>query len=196
MIEALLSNKLALAYFSVGPIILIYFGIKSWIEYRERSDFIKSVQEMMGTKATLKDQIKTYAMYFIAGLIVLVAWPVFVAWVSYEKYKEYRDMLERRKPKFFCTSGYLIRKISAFEAEQDSLVIDPLGMAPSIPFGHLNAAWCEFLAKIEEGDDMWLYEIPKGSITGKDRNRASSLMKGYAHVRRKKIIGEFVRQSG
>ena len=196
MIESLLSNKLALAYFSVGPIILIYFGIKSWIEYRDRSDFIKSVQEMMGTKATLKDQIKTYAMYFFAGLIVLVAWPAFVAWVSYEKYKEYRDMLERRKPKFFCTNDYLIRKISAIEAEQDSLVIDPLGMAPSIPFGHLNAAWCEFLAKIEASDEMWLYEIPKGSMTGRDHNRATSLMKGYAHVRRKKIIGEFVRQSG
>jgi hypothetical protein len=196
MIESLLSNKMALAYFSVGQIILIYFGIKSWIEYRERSDFIKSVQEMMGSKPTLKDQIKTYVMYFLAGIIILVAWPVFVAWVSYDKYKEYRDMLERRKPQFFCKNEYLIKKISAIEAEQDSLVIDPLGMAPSIPFGHLNAAWREFLAKIEGSDEMWLYEIPKGSITGKDHNRATSLMKGYAHVRRKKIIGEFVRQSG
>lgn len=196
MIESLLSNKSALAYFSVGPIILIYFGIKSWIEYRERSDLIKSVQEMMGTKPALKDQIKTYGMYFFAGLIILVAWPVFIAWVSYDKCKEYRDMLERRKPKFFCTNEYLIRKIRAIEVEQDSLVIDPLGMAPSIPFGHLNATWCEFLAKIEASDEIWVYEIPKGSITGKDHNRATSLMKGYAHVRRKKIIGEFVRESG
>jgi hypothetical protein len=196
MIEALLSNKLALAYFSAGPIILIYFGIKSWNEYRERSDFIKSMQEMMGSKPTLKDQIKTYAMYFLAGIIILVAWPVFVAWLSYDKYKDYRDMLERRKPKFFCTNEYLIRKISPLEAEKDSLVIDPLGMAPSIPFGHLNAAWCEFLAKIEASDEVWLYEIPKGSMTGKDYNRASNLMRGYAHIRRKKIIGEFVRQSG
>jgi hypothetical protein len=33
-------------------------------------------------------------------------------------------------------------------------------------------------------------------MTGKDHNRATSLMRGYAHIRRKKIIGEFVRQSG
>jgi hypothetical protein len=105
-------------------------------------------------------------------------------------------MLERRKPKFFCTNEFLIRKISPLEAEKDSLVIDPFGMAPSIPFGHLNGAWCEFLAKIEASDEVWLYEIPKDSITGKDYHRATSLMRGYAHVRRKKIIGEFVRQSG
>jgi hypothetical protein len=55
--------------------------------------------------------------------------------------------------------------------------------------------WCEFLAKIEASDEMWLYEIPKGSMTGKDHNRATSLMRGYAHIRRKKMIGEFVRQS-
>ena len=194
MIEALLSNKLALAYFSVGPIILIYFGIKSWIEYRSRSDFIKSMQEMMGTKSALKDQIKTYAMYFLAGIIILVAWPVFVAWLSYERYKEYRDMLERRKPKFFCTNEYLIRKISPLEAEKNSLVIDPLGMAPSIPFGHLNGVWCDFLAGIKEGDSLWLFEIPKGSFTGKD-NWTKNPMSGYAQVRRKKIIAEFVYKS-
>ncbi len=196
MNEFLLSNKLALAYFSVGPIILIYFGIKSWNEYRDRSDFIKSMQEMMGSKPTLKDQIKTYAMYLLAGIIILVAWPVFVAWLSYDKYKDYRDMLERRKPKFFCTNEYLIRKINPLEAEKDSLVIDPLGMAPSLPFGHLNTAWREFLLKIEKNDELWLYEIPKDSITGKDYHRTTSVMRGYAHVRRKRIIGEFVRQSG
>jgi hypothetical protein len=134
-------------------------------------------------------------MYFLAGIIILMAWPVFVDWLSYDRYKDYRAMLERRKPKFFCMNEYLIRKISPLEAEKDSLVIDPLGMAPSIPFGHLNGAWCEFLAKIEASDELWSYEIPKGSITGKDHNRAVSLMRGYAHVRRKKIIGEFVYSS-
>jgi hypothetical protein len=191
MIEALLGNKLALAYFAVGPIILIYFGVKSWIEYRESSDFIKSMQEMMGTKLTLKDQIKTYAMYFLAGIIILMAWPVFVAWLSYDRYKDYRAMLERRKPKFFCINKYLIRKISPLEAEKDSLVIDPLGMAPAVPFGHLNGVWCDFLAGIEEGDSLWLFEIPKGYFTGKD-NWTKNPMHGYAQVRRKKIIAEFI----
>jgi hypothetical protein len=154
------------------------------------------MQEMMGSKPTLKDQLKTYAMYLLASIIILVAWPVFVAWLSYGKYKDYRDMLERRKPKFFCTHEYLIRKVSVFEAEKDSIVIDPLGMAPSLPFGHLNTAWREFLLNIEKNDEIWLYEIPKGSTTGKDYHRTTSVMRGYAHVRRKRIIGEFVRQSG
>jgi hypothetical protein len=195
MLETVLQNQLIWAYFLVGPIILVYFGVKSWIEYRESSDFAKNIREILGAKPTLQDEVRKYAMYFLAGVIIFVAWPIFIIWVCHKKYKEYLDMLERRKPKFFCLDEFLIREISAVEAEKDSLVIDPLGMAPAVPFGHLNKVWCDFLAGIEEGDSLCLFEIPKGSFTGKE-NWTKNPMHGYAQVRRKKIIAEFIYKSG
>lgn len=149
----------------------------------------------MGTKPSLKDQLTTWLGYSLAGLIILVAWPIFVIWAGHQKWKERQERLEDRKPKFYCKSEYLIREVTTDEAECDSYIVDPLGMSPQIAFGHLNKAWCNFLTELEDCDELWFFEIPPGSMTGKSYLPSKSLKKGYARVRRKEVIGEFIYQS-
>ena len=195
MIEISLNNVYVWAYFSVGPMILAYFGINVWLEYRRSSSFLKSIQEMMGSKPTLKDQLTTWLGYTLAGVVVLLAWPVFVIWAGYQKWKERQEQLERRKPKFYCKDEYLISEVTTDEAERNSYIVDPLGMSPQIAFGHLNKAWCNFLSELEPTDELWLFLIPPDSMTGKTYVRTKETIQGYARIRRKKIVGEFVFQS-
>lgn len=195
MFETLFKSVYAWAYFSIGPMILAYFGISALIEYRRSSSFIKDLQEIMDTVPSIKDQLTTWLGYSVAGLIIFLAWPVFVIWAGRQKWKDRQDQVEDRKPKFYCTKQYLIKEVTTEEAEKDSYIIDPFGMTPKVPFGHMNKAWCTFLSELEDSDELWLYKIHEGSTTGKSYITAKAIMKGYAIVRRNEIVAEFVTQS-
>ena len=82
MIEISLNHVYVWIYFAIGPMILAYFGINAWLEYKRSSSFLKSIQEMMGTRPSLKDQLTTWLGYVLAGVVVLLAWPVFVIWAG------------------------------------------------------------------------------------------------------------------
>lgn len=56
----------------------------------------------MGTEPSLKDQLSTITGYFLASLIILFVWPIFLSWLGIQKWKERKEQLERRKPKFYC----------------------------------------------------------------------------------------------
>lgn len=195
MLKATLENQFVWAYFAIGIAILIYVGFKAFAEYQSKSDFAKSLSETLGVKRTFKDQFESLLVYFISVIVVLLCWPVFIAWACFQWFKDKQELLERSKPRFFCKNEFLVKKVSALEAEKNSLVFDPLSMTPAIPFGHLNGAWCDFLSLLEEDDSVWYFEIPQGRETGKEFHCAKGLMKGYAQVRKQKIIAEFVTQS-
>ncbi len=195
MLKMIVESYYAWIYVSIGTILLAYFGINALIEYRQSSSFLKSLQEVMGTKPSLKDQLSTIAGYFLASLIILFAWPIFISWLGIQKWKERKEQLERRKPKFYCKKEYLRHQVTTDQAERDSYITDPLGMTPKVAFGHLNKAWCTFLAELDEGDELWFYVIPVGSKTGKSYVPTKAVMKGYARVRRNEIVGEFVYES-
>lgn len=195
MLKMIVESFYTWIYVSIGILLLAYFGINALIEYRQSSNFLKSLQEVMGTKPLLKDQLSTITGYFLASLIILFVWPIFISWLGTQKWKERKEQLERRKPKFYCKKEYLRYQVTADQAERDSYITDPLGMTPKVAFGHLNKAWCAFLSELEECNELWFYEIPAGSITGKIYVPTKAVMKGYARVRRNEILGEFVYES-
>jgi hypothetical protein len=72
---------------------------------------------------------------------------------------------------------------------------DPLGKVPNLPFGHLNKAWGRLLAEMTEpADQLWSFFIPKDSDFGPYRS-VSGDVRGYAIVRKGKIVGELVVES-
>lgn len=66
----------------------------------------------------------------------------------------------------------LYRPIAIEEAEKRETYKDPFGRCPAVPFGYLNAAWQEFLAKRPWGAELWMVEDP-----------ISRRISGYAWVR-------------
>ena len=46
------------------------------------------------------------------------------------------------------------------EIESRERISDPLGAVPSLPFGHLNAAWAEFKDNLQTGDELRFFSVP------------------------------------
>ena len=183
-----------IAYVLPGFIYVSYHLLK---EYRDRpSQFARDMLAAIGRKRTLRDVLEDMLVYTIASAFVSVAWPAFAVWAFFKKREDAALEVANSKPDFQCTSKYLISKVDPCDAEVVSYVIDPLGYVPSLPFGHLNHAWGNFLSEMmDPADELWSFHIPKGSKCGRHGFAASSDIRGFAHVRSGEILGEFITES-
>jgi len=93
---------------------------------------------------------------------------------------------------FKCQKEHLVRKVTPEEAEAGAMVIDPLGRAPRVPFGHQHAGWVHLLSRKTPKHDLWWFEVParfaKDTNDGKPPRPQWS---GYALTRGKSVRAEF-----
>jgi hypothetical protein len=178
-------------YVLPGLVALIYNLAKT---YKDRpSEFARSLLKAMGRETSLKQHLENLLVYSIAVICMLFGWPGFLVWWIIDSRKEASNALERDKPHFFCAPEYLVNQISPEDAESTSFIHDPLGKTPKLPFGHLNTAWGYFLSDmLEQGDELWVFHIPKGSCTGMLGRACYGEVSGYAKVRNGQIFGEFI----
>ena len=76
-------------------------------------------------------------------LISSLIWPVLLLLPLLERPFEAAAPI----PEFAVTGDHLLESLTVAEIEARERVSDPLGAVPDLPFGHLNTAWCEFLAR-------------------------------------------------
>ena len=95
---------------------------------------------------------------FVA-VLVIVGWPVAL-------FMQLREILQHLKnppakrlvfKEFSITRGDLGQQITVAEIEERESIFDPLGAVPAIPFGHLNAGWLSFKAKVTPHDTIWTF---------------------------------------
>ena len=183
------------------PWLYVYLGIGAattlfflGLTYKERpSKFVKDMRSALGYGKTLKDHLQDGLVYSIASIVVVIGWPGFLVWAFLKKLRERRERMKGEEPTFICKPEYLIRKVSLIEAEQENIITDPLGLTPKLPFGHLNAAWAQFLGEFgfDESAELWYFEVPIGSDIN-DYLTSDGPMSGYAKVVKGKVVGEFV----
>lgn len=166
-------------------------------DYRDRpSEFARDVLGALRHKKTVTDYLGDVVVYTIAALSVCFAWPAFLVWAYLESRREAAREIERNQPDFCCLPQHLIKEVNPIDAEITSYVIDPLGAVPSLPFGHLNKAWVNFLVNMTDDDEqMWSFYIPKGSESGKHRFATTSDIRGFAKVKNGQILDEFITES-
>ena len=178
-------------YLGIGLMIaLIFYGLS----LKDRpSQFVKDMRSALGYGKTLKDHLQDILVYTLAGLTILIGWPGFLIWAFLKKLEERRERMKEDEPKFMCKPEYLIRKVTLIEAEQANMIDDPLGLVPDVPFGHLSQAWTKFLSEfgLEEENELWFFEVPKGSSTG-EYDMFDGPISGYAKIVKGKVISEFV----
>lgn len=182
-------------YLGIGLACSCYFVIKAFIEYLNLSSYRKNFQTPQSFKNQLLTLLQSTLIYSVASLLCTVAWPIILIWGGIEKMQERQIKARNRGPHFYCKKEYLIKKVTLEEAERDSYINDPLGMAPKVAFGHLNQAWCNFLAELEEGDEVWLFEMPKSKKPARSSYRIEGGLRGFARIRNQKIVAEFISQS-
>jgi len=183
-----------IAYILPGFFYVSYHLLK---EYRDRpSQFARDMLDAIGRKRSFRDVLEDLLVYTIASICFLIAWPGFAVWAFFKKREDAALEIENSKPDFNCAPQYLTSLVEPHDAEVVSYVIDPLGYVPSLPFGHLNAAWGIFLSEMmDPADELWSFHIPKGSKCGRHGFAASSDIRGFAHVRSGEIVGEFITES-
>ena len=183
-----------LLYVIPGAFMVSHLLVSTWLE--KPSDFSKGLMKIMGKEETLLDRIKEAGVYVIALVSVLVGWPGFMIWFIREKRNDATQQKFYDAPDFNCLSEHLVAIVNPIDAEIASYIIDPLASVPTLPFGHLNKGWVNFLTDMtDDRDEMWSFYVPKGSKCGKHRFAATSDIRGYAKVRDGKVLGEFITES-
>ena len=96
---------------------------------------------------------------------------------------------------FTCRRQHLVKVVTPVMAEAEGVVVDPLGRAPGLPFGHLNGGWLGFLAKRKRWEKLWYFEVP-GVVAPATSDRVDApsgpRMRGFAWVKGRKVQSEFV----
>ncbi len=121
------------------------------------------------------------------SLITVLGWPAVIAILTY--WKVGGSILDwasgAEEWKFAPGMRDLVRPLAVEEIEKLEAVVDPLGAAPALPFGHLNPAWRRFVQGVALKNKLWSYRAFRKDRWGKKERR-----EGYAIVRYG-IVGMF-----
>lgn len=123
----------------------------------------------------------------LAITVFLTAWPVLLPWFLYQDYVEKKNNLARRAPDQSVDASHLSDGLSYQDVEDRELVIDPLGGAPEVPFGHLNVLWLALLEKRQDGDQIHPFTARWRNDWGRE-----DIVLGYALVRRGIVVEKMV----
>lgn len=92
-----------------------------------------------------------------AAIWVLAGWPAAVYMKVKAMLKKKDGAVVEKKGEFAVGRQHLLELLTAQEVEKREVVTDPLKAAPELPFGHLNAAWKEFLDCHADRDELWSF---------------------------------------
>ena len=98
--------------------------------------------------------------FFIVG--VPIVWPGLVAFLAWEivssmPRRGHGTAAASKEEEFRIVEKHLNEVLSVADIERRELVDDPLGGAPCIPFGHLNAIWSGFLEGVTPESSIWSF---------------------------------------
>jgi len=184
----------ARAYLITGMVVLYLLRMLNiWLN-RTRTDQ-HWLQELLSTfipSKAINWRDELLALLLIS--LIAVAWPVVLIWILIDILSvnaNWRSQLPEAA--FTCQPLNLRRVVSRVDAETLGAVIDPLGRAPAMPFGHLHEGWLAFIGKEAEGLALWYFEVPPEPVAG-DENRTTTLLsyRGFAWVKARKVKAEFV----
>lgn len=123
----------------------------------------------------------------LIGALIVPFWPVLVFFkVKVLVFGEpNRSPID--EPEFAVARDDLQTQLSLQEIEQREIVFDPLGAAPNVPFGHLNAAWTKFCEGMEHNDSLWSFTAHWTSAWG-----GKDIRQGYVIVHGEGIGAHFI----
>lgn len=131
-------------------------------------------------------------------MLVLLVWPFAMAVAVKETiFPARKDFHLKPEDYFKCKKDCLVKKVIPQEVEAQSMVLDPKGRAPSLPFGHLQPGWIKLLSQLEPGDSLWSFKThgwnaPKGEAQSTQWSIPRGVVSGFAVVRNGKVKAEFL----
>jgi len=149
-----------IVYFAIGCIILAVIFFAHQASKRPSSTGWEEVANAFHPeRATLRYRITTKVLLpILTGVLVLVAWPIMLP-VALWKVRGVSKSKSTTgdEEKFSVARKNLLQQTTVEQIEQLERIDDPMGAAPALPFGHLNAAWVEFRKHLTPQHEIWTF---------------------------------------
>jgi hypothetical protein len=185
-------------YVGIGAISFPVLRLLVYVFHRKESPSVwaQEVMKAFEKEKTLADRIKKSIVWVGSVLMFCLAWPIAVLVGLYALFFDKQTPSYRSdEPRFTCQNDSLIKQVEPLEVEAANYVKDPLGRVPNKPFGHLHQGWINLLALLEPTDQLWSFQTTGGAIDPDDLPKYSkprSVRSGFAIVRDKKVVAEFI----
>jgi hypothetical protein len=118
---------------------------------------------------------------------MVLLWPVVPVMKLKQWWDERQAEIRRKEDVFKVQRQHLLERLTVAQIEAREMVEDPLQAVPSLPFGHLNAVWCDLVAGLAQGDECWSF-----SLHWDGDWRGPELRAGYVVWRRRKPVGHIL----
>ncbi len=115
--------------------------------------------------------LNNFIVPILAAVMVLTMWPIAIYWKAKKIIEARQHKNEKSHKEFAVNREHLQKQWSVAEIEIAEVVVDPLGAAPRLPFGHLNPAWENFKNSIEDGDQLWSFSAQWTTEWGRNEVR-------------------------
>ena len=167
-------------YLGIGVAVLaVVFGAHRLTKKDESESLSDLLDAVNPDRKKLSYRImNNFVVPALAAVAVLVVWPAAIYMKGKEIFGKKSDSAPDEEREFAVERSYLQERLTVEEIEARELVADPLGAVPTLPFGHLNAAWRTFIANSGAGDEVWSFRAPWQTTWGRKEIRA-----GYVVVR-------------
>jgi hypothetical protein len=126
--------------------------------------------------------VKRILKPLLGFVVLIVVWPFawFVGFMSV--WEHYRRKAKDKAAVFSVKRKHLKTLCQLPDVEKNSLIRDPLGAVPALPFGHLNKVWCDFVQKKPDDAQLWSFDFVWGDRYGHKDRRS-----GYAWLRGREV---------
>ena len=169
-------------YLAIGLPVLVLLRLLGAIrtKLQPAGEMYRAIMADLRSKESRRVRWTRFAKEILMYQLILLIWPVVLVILILDICFWSKDhWTPDPEAAFNCRRQHLVRVVAPEAAEAEAKVVDPLGRAPDLPFGHLNAGWRELLAGRQIGDTLWYFEI-------------AGAKRGYALVQSGKVRAEFV----
>ena len=169
-------------YLAIGLPVLVLLRLLGAIrtKLQPAGEMYRAIMADLRSKESRRVRWTRFAKEILMYPLILLIWPlaivIFIQSVCFPSNGHWTPDPEAA---FNCRRQHLVRVVAPEAAEAEAKVVDPLGRAPDLPFGHLNAGWHALLADRQIGDSLWYFVVPGAK-------------RGYALVHSSKVRKEFV----
>ncbi len=167
-------------YLGIGVVVLtVVYGAHHLTKEKESDSLRELLEAVNPDRKKLSYRIlNNIVAPVLAAMLVIAVWPVAVFMKVKEMFQKKESYVSPEEREFAVEREHLLERLAVQEIERREVVADPLKAVPELPFGHLNAAWQEFLQGKPDDAELWSFSARWQTTWGRKELRS-----GYVVVK-------------
>lgn len=185
-------------YSGVGAVCFPVLRLLVYIFHRKESPSTWAQEAIAAFEKSrsLKEKIKKSFSWVGIAIVVVLIWPLTILIVLYSLFfDKQQPYVPSEESRYTCQKKDLLKQVDPVDVEAASYVVDPLGRVPNVPFGHIHQGWVNLLSELEVNDELWSFQTKGWTSESGDSPKylkPRNIRSGFAIVREKKIVAEFI----